>query len=121
MKENSQRFYHYTHTFSVPYNTHNFGMAIIQVHTLTLTPHLQQRKDGSKNFPNIHVGHINDYAELHNRSTSLQHTWKHTHTCKRLIMQNYITLMSSAEHCAILQCGVDFHGMTFKFTQGQGM
>ena len=25
-KENSQRFYHYTHTFSIPYNAHNFGM-----------------------------------------------------------------------------------------------
>ena len=25
-KENSQRFYHYTHAFSIPYNAHNFGM-----------------------------------------------------------------------------------------------
>ena len=25
-KDNSQRFYHYTHTFSIPYNAHNFGM-----------------------------------------------------------------------------------------------
>ena len=26
MKGNSQRFYHYTHTFSVSYNAYNFGM-----------------------------------------------------------------------------------------------